>query len=252
VASVCNFDRLSNTRDLMVALKSGTPRDKIFRVLDDTICVTAEDSGITRLFSEEMVRLCSFIDLPLAKNCENNDKAFENQKEGTVLGIRFNSTRMEWALPEEKARKVVRRCLDACNASHMDLKQTQKLMGTVNDVAQMCPMMKVHKGTGNLYLAAFKGRENILLPVPEDMKLDLNIIAKMAERAVKGLPIASEPCKAPLSAMVFYTDAAGASFTMMNGKENTILRKTEVSHVLEERHWKICGSGRRLCGQNLC
>jgi len=125
---------------------------------------------------------------------------------------------MEWALPEEKARKVVRRCLDACNASHMDLKQTQKLMGTVNDVAQMCPLMKVHKGTGNLYLAAFKGRENILIPVTEDIKQDLNIIAKMAERAIKGLPIASEPCKAPLSALVFYTDAAGASFTMVNGK----------------------------------
>jgi len=102
VASVCNFDRLSNTRDLMVALKSGTPRDKIFRVLDDTICVTAEDSGQTRLFSEEMVRLCSFIDLPLAKNCENNDKAFENQKEGTVLAL--DSTALEWSGHCQKKR----------------------------------------------------------------------------------------------------------------------------------------------------
>ena len=109
VASVCNFDRLSKTRDLIICLQSKTPRDKVFGVLDDTVCVAGKDTGITEKFSEEMKRLCKFIDLPLAKNCPSNDKAFECQTRGIVLGIGFDSSNLEWFLPETKARKVIRR-----------------------------------------------------------------------------------------------------------------------------------------------
>ena len=218
VASVCNFDRLSNTRDLVVCLKSGTPRTNICRVLDDTVCVAAAGTGITKAFTEEMKKTSSFLNIPLADNCSKNEKAFECQKKGTVLGIIFDSTKMSWSLPKCKADKVVRRCLQAKNAIHMDLKQTQELMGSVNDLAQMSPIMRFHKGTGNMFLAKFQGNENILLQVPADMKSDMGIIAKIAEKAKEGLPIAAEQGKPPLSTLVFYTDAAGASYTMVNGK----------------------------------
>jgi hypothetical protein len=150
---VSNFDRLSNTRDLIVSLKSGVRRDKIFRVLDDTICVAKAETKATERFTEEMLRVSRTMDLPLAKECSKNEKAFMNQTEGTVLGIRFDSKTMEWSLPEEKAEKTIRRCLSACGAQHMDLKQTQQLMGSVNDLSQMCPTVKFHKGSGNLFLA---------------------------------------------------------------------------------------------------
>ena len=135
-----------------------------------------------------------------------------------VLGIEFNSTDLQWKLPEEKADKVITRCLDARNSKHMDLNQMQKLMGSVNDVAQMCPIMKFHKGTGNRYLEQFKGKNNILIPMQEEFKEDMRIIANIAEMARKGLPIARRECKPPLSQLIFYSDAAGASFTKVGGK----------------------------------
>jgi len=215
-ASVSNFDRLGNTVNLMVCLNSGVPRDTTFRVLDDTPCVAKSDSGKCEKFSKEMRRLCKAIDLPLAKNCIKSDKAFENQYEGTVLGVRFSSITMEWSIADNKADKVIRRCTDAKNAGHMALKQVQKLMGSVNDLAQMCPIMKHHKGTGNALLEKFKGNENILLQTDNEFKEDMKTIAKIADKARMGLPIAARPTQPPLSCLTFYSDAAGASFSMIN------------------------------------
>jgi len=135
-----------------------------------------------------------------------------------VLGIGFDSRNMSWFLPKEKADKVIRRCIDTINSEYMDLKQTQKLMGSINDLAQMCPLLKFHKSRGNCMMRKFKGNENILIRIDDDMKSDLKIIAKIAESARDGLPIAGRPCKPPLSTLTFYTDAAGGSFSMVKGE----------------------------------
>ena len=142
--------------------------------------MSPEGSGIVEKFTEEMKRLCNEVNIPLAENCPNADKAFELQTRGTVLGVGFNSLNMTWFLAPEKADKVVRRCLDAVNASHLSLNQTQKLMGSVNDLAQMCPLMCPHKRSGNTFLAQFGGNENIIKMVPDKMKEDLRVIAKAA------------------------------------------------------------------------
>jgi len=217
-ASVCNFDRLGRTKELMVCLNSGMPRDKVFRVLDDTPCISRKSSDKTELFSKEMRRFCKEISLPLADNCAKNDKAFENQTCGVVLGIRFDSMKMEWSMPEEKADKVITRCMEAKKMMHLDLLQSQKVMGSVNDMAQVCPIMRFHKGSGNRMVESFKGNNNILKPTTSEFKEDMKTIAKMAEYAKKGMPIAAKPTQPPLSALTIYSDAAGASFTMVKKK----------------------------------
>ena len=217
IGSVCNFDRLGNTKDTLVCLRSETPMSSVFRILDDSPQVAPECSETSFRFAKEMRSFCKFINLPLAENCVNNDKAFELQTRGIVLGIGFDSSDLSWFLPQEKADKVITRCLDTCNASHVDLKQTQKLMGSVNDLSQLCPFLRFHRGHGNRFLAKFENNENILLMVPGDMKQDLLVAAKVAEKATQGLPIAAEPSKPPLSCLVMYTDAAGASFSKCKG-----------------------------------
>ncbi len=219
IGSVCNFDRLGNTKDLLVCIRSNTPRDTVLRALDDSPNVAPANSGIAERFAKEMRSFCEFINLPLAENSADNDKAFELQTRGIVLGIGFDSTSMTWFLPNAKADKVIKRCLDAVNSSHLDLKQTQKLMGSVNDLAQMCPTLKFHKGSGNQFLSKFKGNENILLQVPKEMKADMLTAAKIADTARIGLPIADVSVAPPLSALTFYTDAAGASYNIQNGRK---------------------------------
>ena len=54
--------------------------------------------------------------------------------------------------------------------------------------------------------------------VTDELQRDLALIAKVANSSIKGLPIASSPKHPTLAALSCYTDAAGASFTMVNGK----------------------------------
>ena len=134
-----------------------------------------------------------------------------------MLGIGFNSTNLTWFLSKEKADKVIRRCLDVVNTSHVDLKQMQQLMGSVNDVGQMCPSVKFHKRGGNALLTSFGGNEIVLKMVPDKLKRELLVIAKIVHSAIEGLPIAEKPTQPSLSTLIFYSDAAGASFSLSGG-----------------------------------
>ena len=217
--SPCNFDRLGKTKDLLACIRSGTPRYLVPRALDDTPCVAPEGSDMIDRFTQEMKIVCEKASIPLADNCPQAEKAFELVTRGTVLGIGFDSSDLTWYLSKEKSDKVMRRCIEGLKCVHMDLNQIQKLMGSVNDLAQMCPPLKFHKRSGNAYLKSFGGNTNILKLVPEKLKEDLAVIAKVAEFSVMGLPIADRPVKPPLTALSIYTDAAGASFTIAGGKK---------------------------------
>ena len=214
--SPVNFDSLGKTKDLLVCLETGTPRYLVPRALDDSPCVGAAGSGIVERFTEGMKSMCADLNIPLAANCPRAEKAFELVQRGTVLGVGFDSTDMTWFLSDEKADKIVRRCLDANRSSHMSLKQVQQLMGSVNDLAQMCPLLKPHKRSGNEFLTKFGGDGNILKMVPDEVRRDLKVIAKVANSARIGLPIAEKIGKPGLAALTFYTDAAGASFSLVN------------------------------------
>ena len=54
--------------------------------------------------------------------------------------------------------------------------------------------------------------------VPDILKKDLLIIAKIVNSSREGLPIAESPAPPMLSAVKFYTDAAGVSFSRHGGK----------------------------------
>ena len=219
VPSPANFDRLPKTIDLVVCIESGTRRDQVYRALDDSPCVGQAGSGTVERFSAKMRELCEEINVPLAENCPKAEKAFELKTRGTVLGVGFDSDTMTWFLSKEKVASIVARCKEVEGASHVGLKQMEKLMGTVNDLGQMCQTVKFHRREGNAFLGSFGGNYNIIRMVPQELKGELKILAKIAESAVSGLPLAEEPSQRSLSALIFYTDAAGASFTLCKGEK---------------------------------
>ena len=218
VPSPCNFDRMGSTKDLIVCLKSNTKRNAVHRALDDSPCVGLANSEVPGRFSAEMRRFCGETGIPLAENCPLADKAFEMETRGTVLGVGFDSKSLTWFLSPAKADKVIERCWGTIRVSHTNLERTQQLMGSVNDLAQMCPLLKFYKRSGNDLIRKFGGNENILIMVPEELKKDLAVIAKVAESSKLGLPIAGRASYPPLAAIVVNTDAAGASFSMFKGE----------------------------------
>ena len=213
-----NFDKLAKTKDLIVCIESKTPRNHVFRALDDSPCVAPAGSGIVERFSAKMVELCGKFNMPLADNCPKAEKAFQLQTRGIVLGVGFDSSDMSWFLTKEKSDKIVERCFAVKLSSHVGLKQIQKLMGSINDLGQMSQTVKFHRRAGNAFLRSFNGNESLVKLVPEKLKAELSVIAKIAESAKFGLPIAEEKCHPGLSARIFYTDAAGASFTVCQGE----------------------------------
>ena len=213
-----NFDSLAKTKDLIVCLKSGMPRSNVTRALDDSPCIASSDSGLVKKFTEEMKKLCEETNIPLADICPKSEKAFEMVQTGTVLGVGFDSVNATWNYSQTKADKVVRRCLDGANAKHLSLQQVQEIMGSVNDLAQMCPLLKCHQSSGNAFLSRFGGDSELLRAVPSQLRKDLEVVAKVAESAKSGLPIAEVITQPGLAALEFFTDAAGASFTMAGGK----------------------------------
>ena len=100
----------------------------------------------------------------------------------------------------------------------MGLKQLEKLMGSINDLGQMCQSVKYHRREGNALLGQFRGDYHVLKMIPGELKKELRVLSKIAESTIQGLPLAEEPGQPSLSTLVFYTDAAGASFSLHKGE----------------------------------
>ena len=139
-----------------------------------------------------MKEICKEINMPLAENYVLGQKAFEMQTQGMVLGVGFNSTSLTWFLSKEKSEKIVRRCLETASASHVDLKTVEKLMGSVNDLSQMCKTVCFLKRDGNMLLRSFRGDYNIVRMAPRDLKKELMVIARIAASTRDGRPLSEE------------------------------------------------------------
>jgi len=226
IPSVCNFDREGNTFQVLVIKDSGVRRDAVFRILDDTSHICKKGSQDGQRFVNSMRNLCESVNMPLAPLCPNNEKAFELQTRGTVMGVGFDSSSMSWYFSQSKAEKVARRCLHLHNCAHSSLKEMEKVMGSVNDMSQMMPFARFYKTSGNAFLASFKSNYDIMKLVPSEVKADMLVLAKIALESEKELPIPVEQGYFPLSALHFYTDAAGAAFSIVKG-ERKVAREIE-------------------------
>ena len=219
IPSVCNFDREGNTLKTVATLASKVPRDTVLRILDDTSNIGKPNTTQTDDFARAMENICGFVNMPLAPICPLKEKAFVSETSGVVMGIGFDSTNLTWFLPEEKADRTIKRCMDVFHGMHASLKQMEQVMGSVNDLAQMAPFARFYKNSGQELLRSFLGNYDTLKQVPSAVREDMLVLAKIADTARLSLPIPSRPCNGPLTTLTFYSDAAGASFSMVNGEK---------------------------------
>jgi len=218
VPSVSNFDRLGNTIVELAKSHANLGRVQVHRTLDDIPIVGPKGTRITEKLSDSIRTICTEAGVPLADLCPNKEKAFMSEKRGIVLGIGFDSSNLEWFLPETKANKTVQSLVKAAGNSYMYLKDVQKVMGQANDLAQMCPFMKTFMASGYSFLGSFKDNEHIVKSPSSKVREDWLICARIALSARNGLPIAKRPSEPPLGSMEFFSDAAGAKFNMVNGQ----------------------------------
>jgi len=188
--SVSNFDRLGSTLADMALSKSGTNRKWLHRTLDDFAFVSPKNSGFTEKFSAEFSDLCNRVEVKTAPVCPDKEKAFVLETSGIVLGIGFNTEKLEWFLTKKKSECWTNRIWNGINNSHIDLKRTEQIMGTINNLAQMFPLLKPFQASGNRLLAKFNQNYNILLMPSKSVKDDWLVCGRACLAAQKGVPIA--------------------------------------------------------------
>ncbi len=217
ISAVCNFDRFGNTSKTIACYKSGTPQRWVFRILDDVPIVAPAGSGICERFSKMYVETCENLGVALAPPCKNKEKSFVNVTSGTVLGIVFDTTDLTWHLPKNKADDLLETIFNAIETKVLSLEATQKLVGSLNYFAQLCPFAKLFRFNVNSMIPRFMGDKEIVLAVPTQGIADLQVFLRIVESARLKLPIPVRPGKPSLCRTVFTSDAAGANFVMQNG-----------------------------------
>jgi hypothetical protein len=217
-AAVAGFDRLGKTILDIARLKTGFPAHLVHRTIDDLPFVTPEHSVIGEEFSRIYQNICTDSGISIVTSCPKNEKAFENSKQGTVLGIRFDSTDLSWSISEKKRDSILSRIKPLLCDEKVSLHQVQKLVGSLNDFAQLCQVMRGLKHPILDFVTEFEDNDNIYLPVPQQVRTDLLFWASAVHDAVNGLPI---PHRAPSvldSDLTFVSDAAGAQFCKVEGR----------------------------------
>jgi hypothetical protein len=85
--ALAHYDILGNTIEKLAIAESGIPRQLVCRAVDDQPVVTLASLTWGRDFTASYKRICKKVDIELADDCEDCDKAFSNTTRGKVLGI---------------------------------------------------------------------------------------------------------------------------------------------------------------------
>jgi hypothetical protein len=97
--ALAHYDILGNTIEKLAIAESGIPRHFVGRAVDDQPVATLKNSTWGKEFTDSYRRICKEVNVELADDCVNCDKAFTDSTQGKVLGIWFNSEKLSWKLP---------------------------------------------------------------------------------------------------------------------------------------------------------
>ena len=214
VNSVEAFDNLGELIISLACIFSGFPKFLTHRTLDDVPVVSPKESGLTQKFSTVYKKLCSDLGIELAPDCPNNDKAFTNQTNGTVLGFVFDSNLLTWSFSETKTDDLLQRITVFLGRRTSNLLSTQELAGSLEHFGSMAPFTKAFRLPIYLFIRKFKSNNNIQLFIPNSVRSDLAIWANIIDYSRQGVPIHPRPSLPPIHSIYCTSDAAGIDLSM--------------------------------------
>ena len=213
-----NFDDVGETLANIVKTICKTPKQLIHRQLDDVPVIAPEFSKLAGNFSDTYKKVCKSLNIEMAPQCVNKEKAFDETKTGTVLGIEFNSENLSWRLPNVKYNDsiwILNEFLEKNTCTLLDL---QKLHGKINDFAQLCPFIKGFKFHQNKMLQEFEISKKYNMVIPKELKNELKIWKNCIADNYNSFPIPKINEEIPMFFTENFSDAAGAAFTKNDGK----------------------------------
>jgi hypothetical protein len=213
-----SFDPLPETLVNIVCSLKRIPKIWIHRQLDDVPMVSPVGSGWTETFTKGYAQVCKDLNVPLAENCPNHDKAFGPSTFGTVLGVGFDTKNLEWYIPKEKADDL-QDCVDGfLGKGACSLQDAQILHGKLSAFAQMSDFLLGFRFQLTTFLRKFEPEATGKKLIPQELKEDLWVWKKVIHSSRLGLPLTEKLETPPLFPLNFVSDAAGAAFEWENGK----------------------------------
>jgi hypothetical protein len=190
--AVSNFDDVGETVLQVTLNKSSITRNLVHRTLDDVACVAPASESWCENFTNAYKATCQDLNIRLAEDCPRKEKAFSNSTSGTVLGIQFDTQKLQWKLADKKIDDILYDIHEFQSSGSVSLEQTEKLAGRLTHFAQMSPFLSGLKRPLNILLAEFKEDYDILLRVGDTLKRDLDIWANAILHSKNWSPISQE------------------------------------------------------------
>jgi hypothetical protein len=190
---------------MLAVFEAGIPSHLVMRQVDDVPSISTEHHGFSEKFSCEYKKLCEHLNVELAPNCPNNDKAFENQVRGKVSGVMFDSSDLTWRMSDSKLWKTSV-CIDAVlDSDTCTLKSWQSMMGRINDFMKIFryPLNQVLEGVLS------DAPRDTVLKIPAQARSKLLLWSRYLSSKLIWLPIGRFDCQPPLVFKEFVSDAAG-------------------------------------------
>lgn len=234
--SVAAFDNLGELILNIACYQSGFPRHLTHRTLDDVPVVSPRRSGLTEKFSHTYKHLCSRLNINLAPDCPENDKAFTCQTEGVVLGFRFNSNNQTWLFPKKKADMLLIQINSFLSKRVTNLLKVQELAGSLEHFGSMAPFSKAFRQPLYNLLSQFKRNTRKFLAIPTVVRSDLSIWSNMIRSSISGLPIHPRPALPSMNALTCTSDAAGIDLSLgPNSSGNVQFGAASILHSRDQR-----------------
>ncbi len=213
-AAPYQFDFFASTIQFLATFLCSMQPDYLFRQLDDLIALSPAYSSWSRIFTEVYSSLCNRLNIKLAADCPDKQKAFKNSTEGLVLDIWFDSKTMTWSLPEEKISRYIIAIDSVLSSPSISLRSLQAVLGFINDFAIFSLFFKAFKFPLHYFLRQFRENDHILLSLPPAAKQDLCFYREAMQAALHGLPLSKPTQNPPFSALSFFSDAAAGVFPL--------------------------------------
>ncbi len=212
ISAVSNFDQLGHTKVDLAIVFSSIRSELVHRHLDDVPSASPAGSEEGRIFNEVYKSICEKLNLSLAPDCENKNKAFSNSTEGKVLGVWFDTKSMSWSLPAEKKRAILQLIRDVWEAKGLvETKYMQQLMGRLNNMSLMSPFLKGFRHCLYEDLKYSVSRDLPLVRLSDQSMQDLGVWVNALQEQDGKLLIPREPRGPPAYHKLFVSDAAGCS-----------------------------------------
>jgi hypothetical protein len=206
--ALANYDILGNTVEKLAIAESGIPRRFVRRAVDDQPTATPAGSSWGEKFVSTYKKICKDLNIELAEDCADCDKAYTNTKCGKVLGVWFRSSDLTWKLPDEKISQYLHSITKIADSQSVTLNDMQSLMGKMNFLCMMCPFLKSFRFNLNRELSRRLENDSLCAAIEKEAKAELMVHARILEKG-GWLPIARDLSAPPPSAVEFTSDAAG-------------------------------------------